>query len=190
MPLNEIGRLPSPQDNVAIATRTLDAGTKIIDGDREFTLSDTVLVGHRFAVQTIAIGDSLLSWGFTFGVAIKPIAPGDYLCNADVLMELGRRSLDFALPAEPNFKNELEPYTFNESMFQPASPLPRYTDLKTFSGYRRAGNRGVGTRNMIVLLGTTSLVSGFVRTLESRLQPLAADYANIDGIVAVTHTEG
>ncbi|RMF81290.1 MAG: altronate hydrolase, partial [Chloroflexi bacterium] len=52
------------------------------------------------------------------------------------------------------------------------------------------GGRGVGTRNMIVLLGTSSLTAGFVRALEARLKPLADEYSNIDGIVAVAHTEG
>lgn len=190
IPFDDVGRLPAPDDNVAIATRRLEAGTHITHNGDQVTLSHTVLVGHRFAVKPIDVGQSLLSWGQTFGIAIRPVAPGDYVCNDVVLTELHRRELDFELPAQPNFQNELEPYTFNEASFQPAQPLPRYTDVKTFMGYQRAGGRGVGTRNMIVLLGTTSLVSGFVNALEQQLRPLLADYPNIDQIVAVAHTEG
>ena len=187
---DEIGRLPAPRDNVAIATRTLNAGTVIAFGSETFALSHTVLVGHRFAVKPTAAGEPLLSWGQTFGLAIKPISPGDYVCNAEMIHELSHRALDFDLPTAPNFQNELELYTFDETTFRPAPALPRHAITKTFTGYRRDGGRGVGTRNMIVLLGTTSLASGFVRTLESRLQDKLAVYPNIDGIVAVAHTEG
>jgi altronate dehydratase len=41
-----------------------------------------------------------------------------------------------------------------------------------------------------VLLGTNSRVGGFVRLLERRLKSLAAMVPNLDGIVAVAHTEG
>ena len=68
---HEIARLPMPNDNVAIATRRLDAGTNIsLDGQR-FTLDYTILEGHRFAVQPIRVGEPLLSWGLPFGVAIR-----------------------------------------------------------------------------------------------------------------------
>lgn len=187
---HDIARLPAPADNVAIATRNLEAGMQIVHDDDDFVLSHNVLVGHRFAVRPIAVGDSLLSWGQTFGTAIRPIAMGEYVANASVLKELNRRELDFALPPTPNFQDDLATYVFDEANFSPASPLPRYDDVRTFSGYRRAGQRGVGTRNMIVLLGTTSLTSGFVRTLESHLQAASEQYPNIDGIVAVAHTEG
>ncbi|MFO7632228.1 MAG: UxaA family hydrolase, partial [Caldilinea sp.] len=50
--------------------------------------------------------------------------------------------------------------------------------------------RGVGTRNFVVLLGTSSVTGSFVRALEERMKGLANGYANIDGIVAAAHTEG
>ena len=50
--------------------------------------------------------------------------------------------------------------------------------------------RGVGTRNFLVILGTSSRTAGYARALEDRLRDLATDCANVDGIVAVTHTEG
>jgi altronate dehydratase len=56
-------------------------------------------------------------------------------------------------------------------------------------GFRR-GWGAVGTRNTIILLGTSSLVGSFVTQLEARLQALVMDYPQIDGIVAVAHTEG
>lgn len=187
---NEIGRLAAPDDQVAIAVRTLPAGTIIHTDDQTFTLPFTVLQGHRFALHPIAPGEKLRSWGQPFGVALRAINPGDTVCNENVLRELGRRALDFPLPAKPNFADQIAPFVFDEAGFVPAPAREYYTEQLTFDGYPRGGGRGAGTRNTIVLLGTSSLVNGFVRALEARLKPLLAQYPNIDSIVAVAHTEG
>ena len=42
---------------------------------------------------------------------------------------------------------------------------------RTFAGYRRPGRRGVGTRNTIVILGTTSHTASFARQLTARDDP-------------------
>ncbi|MGJ3239476.1 MAG: UxaA family hydrolase [Anaerolineae bacterium] len=190
IPFEHIARLPAPTDNAGVAIQTIEAGTPIEIGDRVVTISHTVLVGHRFAVREIAHGERLLSWGQTFGTATQTIQAGDYVVNADVLAELRRRSLQISLPENANFQNELEPYQFDAANFKPAPPLPRYAEMRTFMGYAREGERGVGTRNTIILLGTSALVAGFVRKLEATLQHHLSDYPHIDGIVAVAHTEG
>ncbi len=186
----KIGRLPAAGDNCAIAIRTLAAGTEIAGPNSQFALSHTVLEGHRFAVRAIPQGDPLLSWGMIFGRALRDIAPGEYVCNAGVLKELSGRSPVFDLPAAPNFADDLTTVHFETSQFQPAPALPHEPSGHTFMGVQRPGKRGVGTRNMVVLLGTNALVNGFVGQLEKAVQPLAAAYAHVDGVVAVTHTEG
>lgn len=190
VPFEAVARLPASADNVAIATRTLSAGTRIQYGAAVLTVSHTVLLGHRFAVRPVAMGEALRSWEQTFGLAIQPIGAGDYICNVDVLGELQRRTLNIDLPASANFQNELEPYHFDEIAFQPAAPLPRYAEVPSFMGYLRGGGRGVGTRNTIILLATSSVCSGFVRTLETRLKDQVAAHPTIDGVVAIAHTEG
>ncbi len=187
---DEVGRLPLPGDNVAITTRRLDAGTTIVYNNSQFTLDYTAMEGHRFAVKPIAPGEPLLSWELPFGVATKPIAPGNYVINDSALHALQERTLDFALPTAPNFADDVHPYLLNEAAFAPVERLPAYDETRTFQGYRRGGNRGVGTRNMIVLLGTTSRTGSYVKQLAARLQPLLGNYANVDGIVPVAHTEG
>jgi len=190
MTLAAAGRLPAPDDNVAIAIRQLEAGTLIeIDGAVR-TLARTVLEGHRFAVRVIAAGEPLLSWGLPFGHAIAAIAPGDYVCNRSILEALAVRRLPFPLPAQPNFVDHLVPFEFNEAAFTPAPPVALVPQPRTFLGYRRPGKRGVGTRNYIVILGTTSRTASFARQLAARLQPLARINPSIDGIVAIAHTEG
>jgi altronate dehydratase len=184
------GRLPAPGDNVAIAIRQLDAGSVIeIDGHPR-PLGQTILEGHRFAVRPIAPGEPLLSWGLPFGHAIVPIKAGDYVCNHSILEALAVRRLPFGLPAEPNFADHLVPFTFDESSFTPAPPVPLAPEPRIFQGYRRPGRRGVGTRNYIVILGTTSRTASFARQLAARLQALARVHPALDGIVAIAHTEG
>jgi altronate dehydratase len=187
---DEVGRLPAPEDNVAIATRRLPAGTLIDTLRARFDLDYTVMEGHRFAVRPIAAGEPLLSWGLPFGYASRDIAPGTYVCNAQILQELRRRNLDFELPSEANFVDKIEPYTLDARTFRPGTQVPRAAETRTFLGYERPGQRGIGTRNYVVILGTSSRTASYARALEDRLSPLSAQYDHLDGIVAVAHTEG
>jgi altronate dehydratase len=191
LPLESVSRLPAPADNVAIAIRRLEAGEvlRFADGDR--SLPHTVLEGHRFAVRPIAAGVPLLSWGLPFGHALTAIAPGDYVANQAMLEALAVRRTDAAaLPVSPNFRDSLERFQLDESIIRPAPAVDRVAQPRTFNGYRRPGRRGVGTRNTIVVLGTTSRTASFARQLVARLQPLARVHPGLDGIVAIAHTEG
>ena len=188
----DIARLPVPEDNVAIAIQQIEAGTVVSFEGNEFEIKTTILVAHRFAVKPIAKGEFLLSWAQPFGTALTDIASGEYVCNVNVLKELSHRNLDFELPTAPNFTDDIPDFAFRADTFTPAEPLELYDDGNslTFMGYPRAGERGYGTRNTIVLLGTSNMTAGFVRMMENQLQSIAADYPNIDGVVAVAHTEG
>ena len=187
---DEVGRVPAPGDNVAIATRRLEAGTLIAHADRQLRLSHTVLEGHRFALQAISTGEPLLSWGLPFGRAIRDLSPGDYVCNAKILSVLAERDIDFVLPSHGNFRDQIEGYQLDPDTFRPGKQVSRVQTPATFMGYRRPGARGVGTRNFIVILATTSDAAAFAEALASRFTDVADTYRNIDGVVAVTHTEG
>ena len=189
-PFQAVARLPLPGDNAAIATQRLEKGARVQMASGLLTLDATVLEGHRFAVAGITQGQAPLSWNLPFGTAVRDIAPGEYLCNADILQALRGRSIPMDLPARPNFKSEIPPFRLTAADFEPGPPTARTDRPGAFRGYARAGGRGTGTRNYIVLLGTSSLTGGFVRALEARLQADAQALPNVDGIVAVAHTEG
>ena len=53
---DSLARLPSDDDNVAIATRQIEAGTSVALNGASFAISHTILEGHRFASQTIGDG--------------------------------------------------------------------------------------------------------------------------------------
>lgn len=184
----DCARLPNPGDNVAIATRFLDKGLRIETGAGTCELRHTLLEGHRFAIQPIDKGSPLLSWGLPFGVALAEISPGDYVCNDGILDALRLRKLPFDLPTEPNFKDRIVPHEIDPATFTPGTQVDRRDGAPTFDGYRRPGGRGNGTRNAIVLLGTSSRTASFVRALEARFAQ--TNPQGIDGIVAVAHTEG
>jgi len=186
----DVARIPVAGDNVAVITQKLEAGSEVIAPDHRYTLTHTMLEGHRFAIAPIEPGEPLLSWGLPFGYATRKIEPGDYVANKSMLEALSVRNLDFPLPATPNFEDHIEPYNFDESKWKPVEQVARYPQERTFLGYRRTGGRGVGTRNYIVLLGTTSRTGSFVKQLEERLKGVTADFPNVDGVVAIAHTEG
>ena len=189
--LSSVSRLPAPGDNVAIATRRLDPGTILALPSGPRALAHTVLEGHRFAVAPIPTGAALLSWSLPFGTALTDLAPGDYVCNASMLAALAVRRVDgLALPATANFADVLDAFRLDERTFVPAPPVELLPAPRTFQGYRRPGRRGVGTRNIIVILGTTSRTASYARQLTARLQPLARVHPGLDGIVAIAHTEG
>ena len=185
----EVGRLPLPGDNVAIATRRLEAGTTIRYGDYSFGLDHTIMEGHRFAIKPIEAGELLLSWELPFGAATCSIGPGAYLCNVGMLEALGIRSLDFDLPDEPNFEDRIESYQLDEASYQAGEQVETYAEGSSFSGYARGPDRGVGTRNYIIILGTSSQAATYARLLAERMQE-AAKSSPIDGVVAIAHTEG
>ena len=185
-----VARLPSPDDNVAIATQTLEGSTGIRYNGEQFQLSHTILEGHRFAIASISEEAPLLSWGLPFGFAIRSIAPGDYVRNQKMIDSLSIRNLPFALPETANFSDKMAPYQLDETEFRSGKQVPRHANERPFLGYQRPGNRGVGTRNYIVVMGTTARTSGFARRLAERCSESAETYPNVDGVVAVTHTEG
>lgn len=187
---DEVGRLPAPGDNVAIATRRLDAGTVVVHANRRWPLSHTVLEGHRFVLQPITAGAPLLSWGLPFGLAIRDLVPGEYVCNEKILQVLAERDIDFELPERANFRDHIETFDFDAQSFRPGQQVRPVDVPATFMGYRRPGNRGVGTRNFVVILATTSDAAAFAESVAAHFRHVHETFANVDGVVAVTHTEG
>ena len=186
---DHVARVPVPGDNVAIATRRLEAGTVVADAtNNALRLLHTVLEGHRFVREPIPQGTFLTSWGLPFGIASRALHPGEYVCNEKILTALAERGIDFALPPAANFVDTIETFDLDEATFVPGEQVPRTDSGATFDGFRRPGGRGVGTRNFVVVLATTSRTNGFVREVADRAAAFAP--TGVDGVVAVTHTEG
>lgn len=187
---DEVARLPAEGDNVAVAIRRLEPGTLIDMAGSSLMLNHTVLEGHRFAVTSIAIGAALTSWGLPFGRATRPLLAGDYVCNETMLTALRSRHVGFDLPGIANFEDYFQPYQLDETSFVPAEQMPLYAATRTFEGYSRDGGRGAGTRNEVVILGTSSLTGSVARLVASAFAGARERFFNVDGLVAIAHTEG
>ncbi len=186
----DIGRTPTPGDNVAIAVRRIEAGTQVTFEGQTFTLPHTVMEGHRFVLQPIRNGEPLLSWGLPFGRAIRDINPGEYVCNQSILDVLAERDIDFELPKRCNFSDHMQPASLDPATFRPGKQVDRLATPVQFEGFARDGARGVGTRNFIIILATTSRSVAFAEALARQFDGISERFKNIDGVVAVTHTEG
>jgi altronate dehydratase len=182
---DEIGVLPEPGDNVAIASRRLEAGTVIEFGATTVTLPHTVLEGHRFVAQPVTSGEALLSWSTPFARALRDLGIGDYVCTSSSLAAVLARGVE-SLPAEASARNEpLDPYELDETALRLGEQVPGVAEPGTFLGYPREGGPA-GTRNHVVLVATTSRSSGFVTELARRFEGANG----FDGVVPVAHTEG
>lgn len=188
--LTDIARLPHSDDNAAIACADLDAGLRIRHNNCEFTLTHSVLLGHRFAIGDITTGQALLSWGQPFGYALNDIQAGDYLCNDQVLIELGSRALPFSVPEKGNFRDFYQPHTLGD--FTPGTQVACDIDDLSFEGFDR-GPRGVGTRNCIAVLPVSAHASALADKIAEHFKSVVDNYTNnytnIDAVVSLAHTE-
>jgi len=131
--------------------------------------------GHRFAIRDIKVGEKLLSWGLPFAVCTSPIKTGEYLCNLSILEALRARGVSFRLPIKPNFKNLIKEFSDEATATLDTSPqismLPKdVVSGMHFTGFdRRAEGRGVGTRNYVLVIGTTALTASFARMVQHTL---------------------
>ena len=184
--LESVARVAAAGDNVAVAIDDLPAGLQLPG----FSLARAVPVGHRFALQPIPKGGHLLSWGLPFGIATEPIFPGDYLCSQDVIDFLRDRKGGIELPTHGNFEAPPISLDTKDIPFALGEQVGPVDDDASFLGFARSANRGIGTRNYIVVFGLTANAGGFATRLAAHCAPLAKACPNIDGIVAVAHTEG
>ena len=183
--------LPHPSDNVAIATQD---GTVGDSGTTQFgtsiRLNSDVPVGFRIAVEDIECGDNLLSWGNVFGMANCDIQTGEAVYNkasVDAIEVSGRIT---TTGITENFVDYSPKYSSDSICI--ANPQ-RIIDSKSapkFMGYQRDGDRGIGTRNYIAVVATSSLAASCARLITQRVEHLADVLDNLNGIVCVEHTEG
>ena len=77
--------LHDPSDSVAvIVVEGVKAGTTltglILDEDRTITLScvQDIPLGHKVALKTMAVGDTVIKYGIDIGRVVQPIAQGQH----------------------------------------------------------------------------------------------------------------
>jgi hypothetical protein len=66
-------------DNVLLATRGIAIGTLVIIEGHEITLGTALALGHKVARRPISVGEPILKYGVTIGVASKAIDRGEHV---------------------------------------------------------------------------------------------------------------
>ena len=169
MALAQCALLLRPGDDVAVTTRDVSAGTRVlIEGGEIFT--GDVPRGHKLAVRDVAAGSVVRKYGQSIGLAITAIAAGDHVHTDNLGMDSSVRAHEFGTA---------------RTALPPASGPPR-----TFRGYHRADGR-VGTRNYVGVLTSVNCSASSARMIADQFRGAALDaFPNVDGVVALTHQSG
>jgi len=74
----------TPEDNVAVATTTIEAGEPILIDGRPVPLTERIPTGHKVAIRAIAPGQQVVKYGAPIGSATRAIEPGEYVHTHNV----------------------------------------------------------------------------------------------------------
>lgn len=162
----------SMADNVAVAIKPLVPKQLVSINSDMLEVVDAVPEMHKVALVPIACGDVIRKYGQLMGVASVDIAAGAHVHTHNCVV--ADVELDYA-PCSRAVETQLIP--------EPARA--------SFLGYKRASGR-VGTRNYIGVLTTVHCSATVARHIAAAFAApdVLSAYANVDGIVALTHETG
>lgn len=69
----------SPEDNVAVLTRSVAAGESIEVNGTMYVLEKPLGLGHKVAARRIHLGEKILKYGVPIGSALRDIAAGEHV---------------------------------------------------------------------------------------------------------------
>lgn len=158
-----------PTDNCIVALRKLSAGEHLRIDTTEISIRHTIPPGHKVATLPIAIGQSVMKYGWPIGVATQSISPGDHIHDHNLKCE---HRIDYEGLASV-----------------PANSPPQLIG-RTFQGFVRPSGR-VGTRNYIGIISTVNCSASVSRYVANHFTPeILARFPNVDGVVAFKHDSG
>jgi altronate hydrolase len=159
-----------PNDNVVVARMDILPGTKVEGGVAALT---RVPPGHKILTRAVKKGAALRKYNQIIGFATDDLAPGTHIHTHNCVM--GDFERDYAFCADAHPTDFVDP---------PA----------TFMGYRRADASSRGwrsaTRNYIGIVTTVNCSAATSRMIAKHVEPLLAQFPNVDGVVPLTHGGG
>ena len=158
-----------PDDDIAVVTASLPAGTSLRVGDAEVVLAADITQGHKVAVRAVPAGAQVHKYGQSIGRAAVEIAPGDHVHSHNLAMDTDARGHEFA----------------TARVTVPATPA------RTFDGYRRGPGRA-GTRNYIGVITSVNCSASSAKMIAHQFAApgALAGFPNVDGVLALTHQSG
>lgn len=170
--LKEYAIISHNTDQVAVAKKDIAAGTCWAHEKKLIKINELIKQGLRFALKNIAKGEYVRQYGHPFarsrGIAAGTLIHPGNIENIVPEVELS----DYQQPAE--------------------TKLDQYLSKMTFMGFRRKGGKA-GTRNYYLVAPTSMCASEVAFQIASAMdndEELKRRYPNIDGVVAIPHTEG
>lgn len=157
---------------MAIAKQIIESGSVLKYNNRYIKLKDSINRGQRFAIVDIKVDDFVKQYGYPFAKS-KGILEGQLISSSNTENVIPKVDVDdYTEPPRTKF-------------------IKKYLD-KTFLGYKRK-NGTIGTRNYYLVMPTSMCASETASQVALGLENdkgILRKYSNIDGIVAIPHTEG
>jgi altronate hydrolase len=168
--LADCALLLRPDDDVAVTTRELPAGSGVLTANGEIVLTRDLPRSHKLAVRPVTAGSPVHKYGQSIGLATADIVPGDHVHAHNLGMDNTARHHEFG-----TVHTEL--------------PAPQ-GEVRTFQGYRRSNGK-VGTRNFIGVITSVNCSASTAKMIAAQFAGMSLDaYENVDGVVALTHGSG
>ncbi|HUX69101.1 MAG TPA: altronate dehydratase family protein [Cellulomonadaceae bacterium] len=168
--LTEVALVLRPDDDVAITTRDLSAGTRLRTPTTELVLRGDVPRSHKLALRDVPAGEPVHKYGQSIGRATVNIQAGDHVHAHNLGMDATARTHEFG--------------TARTTLPAPTGPV------RTFQGYHRANGR-VGTRNYVAVLTSVNCSASSAKMIADQFRGTALDaYPHVDGVIALTHQSG
>jgi altronate hydrolase len=159
-----------PDDNVAVASRNIPAGTEMTHNGTRLALPTRIGMGHKIALRAIRKGDPVYKYGQIIGFASRDIASGEHVHVHNVSADAFAREYAFCRDCPP----------------PPKAAEPRY-----FMSFDRGDGR-FGTRNYIAIISTVNCSASTSKYIAERLKAtgLLQRFPQVDGILPITHKAG
>jgi altronate hydrolase len=158
-----------PSDNVVVAR--IDASIGMSVPDEQFTIRSQVPAGYKISARKIPKGEPILKYNVIVGFAASDIEAGSMVHSHNT-----------------EFK-EFDRNYAHASAYKPVDYIPD-EERATFRGIVREDGK-VGTRNYIGILSTVNCSATVVKKIAEYFTPdKLAEYPNVDGVVAFSHSIG
>lgn len=168
--LAEVALVLRPDDDVAITTRDLAAGTALTTATGILLVRGDVPRSHKLALRDVAAGATVHKYGQSIGLATADILAGDHVHSHNLGMDGTARAYEFG--------------TSRTVLPAPSGPI------RMFQGYHRANGR-VGTRNYIGVLTSVNCSASSAKMIAEQFRgPVLDAYPGVDGVIALTHQSG
>ena len=158
-----------PADNVVVARADLLPSTTL--AEEKIAGRNHVPAGHKLATARIAKGEPVRKYNQIIGFATSDIAPGEHVHSHNLAMGNFARDYAFSADARP-------------------TAMVSERERASFEGIVRADGR-VATRNYLGILTSVNCSATAAKLIADQFRgPVLADFANVDGVVALGHGTG